>query len=231
MLAHLPIGAHCFGWEPAVPQCAFPARRVRHAGILIKTLTNAHLEPQTVIFCKTSPCLTDLEQYWILWVDLVILYYLLIIIIVVVFCQDQCCIRILPVHIGQGQHSWDTEKFPKLAHMVTQCQRRECHWPHSEINRINLTYNVHLWSTSAWSWSSLISYQILNELIHQLLVFGDLFLWVVLLKGCITSTAYAGILPLSPGSLLMDPVKQRTGPPVQQTTCNRHILGLILRMF
>lgn len=61
--AHLPISAHCFGWEPAVPQCAFPAGGVRHAGILMMTLPSAHLEPQTIIFCKDSPCLTHLEQY------------------------------------------------------------------------------------------------------------------------------------------------------------------------
>lgn len=125
------------------------------------------------------------------------------------FLKDQCCIGRLPVHIGQGQHKWDAGKFSALTHMVTQCQRRECHWPHSEINRINGTYNVHLSLTSACP--RLISYQILNELIHQLLIFGDLFWWVILF-GCITSTGYAMILSLS---LLLDPIKQRTGPSIQ----------------
>lgn len=65
--AHLPVSAHCFCGEPAVPQCAFPAGGVTHAGILMITLPGAHLEPQTIIFCKDSPCLTHLAQHWILW--------------------------------------------------------------------------------------------------------------------------------------------------------------------
>lgn len=55
------------------------------------------------------------------------------------FCKDQRCLSNLPVHIGPAQHRWDTGKFSRLTHMVTRCQRRGCHWPHSEINIINRT--------------------------------------------------------------------------------------------
>lgn len=43
------------------------------------------------------------------------------------FFQDRGCLCSLPVHIGLAQHRGDTGKFSRPAHMVTRCQRRECH--------------------------------------------------------------------------------------------------------
>lgn len=131
----------------------------------------------------------------------------------------------LPVHIGLTPYSWGIGKSSRPTRTATRYQKRECRWLHSAKQRI--TTDVIHWADSVHPHRQpSSSYQILNELIQQLFIFLDLP--VRLLQGCTAHIVPVMMLPLPPGPLLLNPVQQGTSPPIQQATCNGHILGLIL---